>query len=232
MDNSTARKSLKTVFFTGLFVTFPLILTVLAVKWLFLDFLDQILGGVVYKVLGHQYTGLGLVLSILLVLGIGYLATTVLGRQLLDWLETLMMRLPVVKSIFSTFKQLADAFSPHNRSAFKKFVIVEYPRQGMHAFGFLTKECVIKDDDGDEQCYNTVFIPTNHLYLGFIGLFKKDEVIFTDISMEDGVKIILSAGIAAPGVISRSKDEPSISVGDRPRQIGNVVPLTGTDGPH
>ena len=232
MDNSSVKRSFKTTFFTGLFVTFPLILTVLAVKWLFLDFLDQILGGMVYKVLGHHYTGLGLVLSIILVLVVGYLATTVLGRQLLDWMEKLMMRLPVVKSFFSTFKQLADAFSPHNRSAFKKFVIVEYPRQGMHAFGFLTKECVIKDDDGEERCYNTVFIPTNHLYLGFIGLFKKEEVIFTDISMEDGVKIILSAGIAAPGVISRSRDDSAVNGGGRPIQSANVVPLTGTGGPH
>ena len=223
------KRSFKATFFTGLFVTFPLILTVLAVKWLFLDFLDEILGGVVYKVLGHHYTGLGLVLSLLLVLCVGYLATTVLGRQLLDWMELLMMRLPVVKSIFSTFKQLADAFSPHNRSAFKQFVIVEYPRPGTHAFGFLTKECSIRGDGGRELCYSTVFIPTNHLYLGNIVLFKKEEVIFTDISMEDGIKIILSAGIAAPNVISRSRDSAVVN-GAGTAAAANVVPFAGSGG--
>jgi len=203
MNNEEFKKSFKTKLITGLFITFPLVLTLLAVKWLFV-FLDGILGDVLYQLLGHHYTGLGLVLSLLLVFTVGTLATTVLGRQFLVGTEKAMMSLPIVKSFYSTFKQLGDAFSPSNRGAFKKFVIVEYPRLGVHSFGFLTKECVIKSEDGVEECYNTVYIPTNNLYLGEIVMFRKDDVIITDLAIEEGIKIILSAGIASPGVIEKT----------------------------
>jgi len=206
MDRSSIKKTFKARFITGLFITFPLVLTIMAMKWLFLDFLDAILGDVLYSLLGRHYTGLGLVCSVLLVFGVGVLATTVLGRRFLDWMEKTMMSLPVIKSFYSTFKQLADAFSPNNSSAFKKFVIVEYPRVGVRAFGFLTKECAIMDAAGTEESYSSVYVPTNNLYLGEIVLFRKGEVTYTDISIEDGIKIILSAGIAAPNVIERSRE--------------------------
>jgi uncharacterized membrane protein len=202
MNSIEFKKTFKTKFLTGLFVAFPLVLTLLAVKWLFV-FLDSILGNILYDILGHRYVGLGLVLAFLFVLGVGTLATTVLGRRYIDWIEGLLLRLPVFKSFYSTFKQLGDAFSPSNRSAFKKFVIVEYPRPGVHAFGFLTKECIIREQDGTDRCYNTIYIPTNNLYLGDVRLFAGDEVIMTDLSIEEGIKILLSAGIAAPGIIER-----------------------------
>jgi len=198
------KKTAKTTFFTGLFITFPLVLSVLAIIWLF-ELLDGILGHIIYRILGHNYTGLGLVLSVVGIYIVGVIATTVFGRQFIQRTEMLMLRLPVFKSFYSTFKQLGDAFSPNNRSAFKKFVIVEYPRLGAHSFGFLTKECTIRGENGKEECYNTVYIPTNNLYLGDVRLFKKDEVLPTSLSIEDGIKIILSAGIAAPNVIDRGE---------------------------
>ncbi len=203
------KSSIKKKMLAGLFVTFPLALSILAVVWLF-RILDGILGGVLYRLLGRQYPGLGLVLSLFVIYIFGTLATTVLGKKMLDRLERFMLRLPVFKSFYSTFKQLGDAFSPENRSAFKKFVIVEYPREGVHSFGFLTKECSIQgrrdlSAGGGEnrQCHYTVYIPTNNLYLGDVRLFPKDQVILTDISIEEGIKILLSAGIAAPNLIIR-----------------------------
>jgi uncharacterized membrane protein len=166
------KKSVKATLFTGLFITFPLVLSVLAVMWLF-ELLDGILGGILYRILGHNYTGLGLVLSIMGIYLVGVLATTVFGRQFIHGTEKFMLRLPVFKSFYSTFKQLGDAFSPDNQSAFKKFVIVEYPRIGTHSFGFLTKECTIRDDRGVDECYTTVYIPTNHLYLGTSVFLKR-----------------------------------------------------------
>ncbi len=206
MNSTDFKKTFKAKFLTGLFVAFPLVLTLLAVKWLFV-FLDGILGNILYSILGHHYTGLGLVAAVLFVLAVGIVATTVFGRKFIDYVEGLLLRLPVFKSFYSTFKQLGDAFSPTNRSAFKKFVIVEYPRPGVHSFGFLTKECVIREPDGLERCYNTVYIPTNNLYLGDVRLFTSEEVITTDLSIEEGIKILLSAGIAAPSLIERGRDQ-------------------------
>ncbi len=202
MIGGDIKKTIKARFLTGLFVTFPLALSVIAIIWLF-ELLDGILGHIIYRVLGHSYTGLGFILSGLGIYVVGVLATTVFGKRIIASTERTVLRIPVFKSFYSTFKQLGDAFSPDNRSAFKKFVIVEYPRPGVNCFGFLTKECVIKSD-GQEECYNTVYIPTNNLYLGDVRLFKKDEVIVTGLSIEEGIKILLSAGIAAPNVIVKN----------------------------
>ncbi len=229
------KSSIKKKMLAGLFVTFPLALSVLAVVWLF-RILDGILGGVLYRLLGRQYPGLGLVLSLFVIYIFGTLATTVLGKKILDRLERFMLRLPVFKSFYSTFKQLGDAFSPENRSAFKKFVIVEYPREGVHSFGFLTKECSIQGRSGgrdwstnpaggaeNAQCHYTVYIPTNNLYLGDVRLFPKDQVILTDISIEEGIKILLSAGIAAPNLIIR-EDMTHITHIIRAPATGRIAP--------
>lgn len=212
MDHNKIGATFKARFLTGLFITFPLALTFVMVEWLF-GLLDKPLGHVISKLLGRDVPGLGLVLSILIVFGVGVLATTVFGRRFLDWTERVIMSLPVFKGFYSTFKQLGDAFSPENKAAFKKFVLVDYPRKDVHSFGFLTKECTIKTAGGPEECYYTVYIPTNHLYLGDIALFRKDEVIVTELTIEEGIRIILSAGIAAPNVINRSKSS-SIPIGD------------------
>jgi uncharacterized membrane protein len=201
MEQEGWRKSIKRKLLTGLFITFPAALSVIAVIWLF-KLLDGILGSVLIRMLGqYYYPGTGLILSVLGVYFVGVMATTVLGTQIIGRTERMILKLPVFKSFYSTFKQLGDAFSPENRSAFKKFVIVEYPRLGVHSFGFLTKECILKDDLGEEKCYNTVYVPTNNLYLGEVILFKKDEVVVTDMSIEEGIKVLLSAGIAAPNFI-------------------------------
>ena len=213
MNGGEIKKSVKATFFTGLFVTFPLVLSALAVKWLF-SFLDGILGGILNRYVDNAYPGLGLIVSVCLVYLVGVLATTVFGRQIIMRVEALIHKVPVMKSIYSTFKQLGDAFSPQNKAAFKEFVIVEYPRAGMHAFGFLTKECVVRDADGMEACYNTVYIPTNNLYLGDVRLFKREDVMFTGLGIEEGIKILLSAGIAAPNVIHESRNGKSPVIED------------------
>ena len=225
------KSSIKKKMLAGLFVTFPLALSILAVVWLF-RILDGILGGVLYKLIGRQYPGLGLILSLFVIYIFGTLATTVLGKKMLDRLEGFMLRLPVFKSFYSTFKQLGDAFSPENRSAFKKFVIVEYPREGVHSFGFLTKECSIQGrrdlsagDNENRQCHYTVYIPTNNLYLGDVRLFPKDQVILTDISIEEGIKILLSAGIAAPNLIIR-EDMTHITHVIKAPAAGRIAPIS------
>ncbi len=227
------KSSIKKKMLAGLFVTFPLALSILAVVWLF-RILDGILGGVLYRLIGRQYPGLGLVLSLFVIYIFGTLATTVLGKKMLDRLEHFMLRVPVFKSFYSTFKQLGDAFSPENRSAFKKFVIVEYPREGVHSFGFLTKECSIQGRQGSAagdgaQCHYTVYIPTNNLYLGDVRLFPKDQVILTDISIEEGIKILLSAGIAAPNLIIR-EDMTHVTHVIKAPAAGRIAPISPPAG--
>ena len=149
--------------------------------------------------------GLGFITAIGIVFLIGIISTNVFGKKLLYLMEKIFLNIPVFKSIYTAIKQLVDAFSPENNSAFKRFVICRSPRPGAYAFGFMTKECTIQSE-GRDICMKAVYIPTNNLYLGDIVLFDDRSIIFTDIQIEEGIRIILSGGIAAPSLITESPE--------------------------
>ncbi|MBF0557579.1 MAG: DUF502 domain-containing protein [Nitrospirae bacterium] len=203
MDESV-RITFKRKFLAGLIVTVPVVFTVLVLVGLF-KFVDGILSPFFDVLLGQHFAGLGFIAAIGIVFLIGIVSTNVFGKKLLDLMERIFLNIPVFKSIYTAIKQLVDAFSPESSSAFKRFVIVEYPRPGAYAFGFLTKECAIQSD-GREVCMKAVYIPTNNLYLGDIVLVGDGSIIYTDIEIEEGIRIILSGGIAAPSIIAASQN--------------------------
>ncbi len=198
------RVTFKRKFLAGLVVTVPVVFTVLVLAGLF-KFVDGILSPFFDLLLGMHIAGLGFVTAIGIVFLIGIISTNVFGKKLLVLMEKIFLNIPVFKSIYTAIKQLVDAFSPENNTAFKRFVIVEYPRPGAYAFGFMTKECTIQSN-GRDICMKAVYIPTNNLYLGDIVLLDDQSIIYTDIPIEDGIRIILSGGIAAPSLITESAD--------------------------
>jgi uncharacterized membrane protein len=203
---TSIRSIFKRKFLAGLVVSIPAIITVLILIWFF-EFVDGILGPVYDKFLGYHVPGLGFVSTVILIFIVGVISTNVFGKKAIEFVEGAVIRIPVLKGFYTSVKQLVDAFSPENKSSFKKFVIVEYPRPGSYSFGFLTKEYTVKADmAGNESCLMAVYIPTNHLYLGDIVLFKEGDVFYTDIPIDDGIRIILSGGIAAPSRISEAKE--------------------------
>lgn len=203
---TSIRATVKKKFLAGLVVSIPTVITVLVLVWFF-EFVDGILGPLYDRILGYHAPGLGFISAIILIFLIGIISTNVFGKKAIEIFEKTIVRIPLFKGLYTAVKQLVDAFSPDNKSSFKKFVIVEYPRAGSYAFGFLTKECTVKADrNGRESCLRAVYIPTNNLYLGEIVLFSEDDVFYTDISVEDGIKIILSGGIAAPARIVEAKE--------------------------
>ncbi len=200
------RRAIRRRFISGLIVVIPVLITISVIVWFF-NFVDGLLSPVLDGILHKHIAGLGFITAIILIFIVGVISSNVLGRRLLAAFERLFLKLPVFKGIYTALKQLVDAFSPESKGAFKRFVIVEYPRKGSYAFGFLTKECCIKSGaDGTESCLRAVYIPTNNLYLGEIILFREDEVVYTDISIEEGIKIILSGGIAAPPRIIEGRE--------------------------
>ena len=192
-------------FLAGLIVTIPAVITVLVIVGLF-RFIDGILGPFFDMMLGKHTSGLGFITAIITVFIVGIISTNVFGKKILGFIEKIFLKIPVFKSIYTSIKQLVDAFSPENTSSFKKFVIVEYPRPGAYAFGFLTKECTIQAN-ALELPLKAIYIPTNNLYLGEIVLLDNKSIIHTDIPIEEGIKIILSGGISAPSMIQASKGE-------------------------
>ena len=192
----------KRKFITGLFVSIPAVITILIIGK-FVGFVDSLLEPVYYNILGYHTQGLGFISAIIIVFLIGILSTNVFGKRIINLFEQIFINIPVFKGFYTAVKHLVDAFSPDNKSvSFKKFVIIEYPRPGLFAFGFLTKECTVKSSkDGKECCLRAIYVPTNNLYLGEIVLASEGDVYYTDIPIEEGIKIILSGGIAAPNVI-------------------------------
>jgi len=201
------RATFKRRFLAGLFVTVPAVITFLVLGWFF-RFVDGILEPVYFKILGYHTPGLGFVSAIILIFIVGIVSTNVFGKKIIQFFERIMMNIPVFKGFYTAIKQLVDAFSPDNKSAsFKKFVIVQYPRDGVFAFGFLTNECTIKVEKcGRETCLRAVYVPTNNLYLGDIVLVGEGDVFYTDLPIDEGIKIILSGGIAAPLRICEAKE--------------------------
>jgi uncharacterized membrane protein len=197
----------KRKFLTGLFVSIPAIFTILAIRWFFQS-VDGLLEPVYYSILGYHTPGLGFISAIVLIFLVGIISTNVFGKKIISFFESIFLNLPVFKGFYTAVKHLVDAFSPDNKSvSFKKFVVIEYPRAGAFAFGFLTKECTVKaGNDGRESCLRAVYVPTNNLYLGEIVLVKEGDVFYTDIPIDEGIKIILSGGIAAPNRIGEAKE--------------------------
>jgi uncharacterized membrane protein len=200
------RATFKRRFLAGLLISIPAIITFLVIKWFF-KFVDGLLEPFYFNILGYHAPGLGFISAIILIFIVGIISTNVFGRRIIEYVELTILKIPVFKGIYTAVKQLVDAFSPDSKtSSFKKFVVVEYPRPGVFAFGFLTKESVVKKKrDGCESVLRAVYIPTNNLYLGEIGLFSEENVFYTDITIEDGIKIILSGGIATPAMLSEVK---------------------------
>jgi uncharacterized membrane protein len=200
------RATFKRRFVAGLLISIPAVITFLVIWWLF-NFLDGFLEPLYYRILGYHVHGLGFISTILLIFIVGIVSTNVFGRKIIESIEHLILKIPVFKGIYSSVKQLVDAFSPESKlSSFKKFVVVEYPRPDVYAYGFLTKECVMSTArDAGETNLKAVYIPTNLIYFGEIALFRDEHIIFTDIPIEEGIKIILSGGIATPAKISEVK---------------------------
>jgi uncharacterized membrane protein len=197
------RSTFKRKFLAGLLVSVPAIITFLIIGWFF-RFVDSFLEPIYFKILGYHVWGLGFISALILIFILGIVSTNVFGRKIIEFFEQFILKIPVFKGIYTAVKQLVDAFSPESKSSsFKKFVVVEYPRPGVFAFGFLTKECVVKaGKSGGESVLKAVYIPTNNLYLGEIALFSKENVFYTDLTIDEGIKIILSGGIATPPRLS------------------------------
>ncbi len=186
---------LRRSFITGFFVTVPLIVSVAALVWAF-RFVDDFATPLATQVLGRAVPGLGVLIMATLVLGVGAGATNVFGKRVLRKAEDWLLRVPVFKTVYAPVRQLVAAFSPDNEAGFKRVVLVDDPGRGL-LLGFLTREFTLDRGTG-RQHFVAVYLPTNHLYLGDIVAFPRSRVHYPDLTVEDGVRIFLTGGMALP----------------------------------
>ena len=185
-------------FLAGFFVTVPLVISVAAFIWIF-GLIDGFVGPWYARWLGREVPGLGIVTTALLVLAVGVFATNVIGKRVLQRAERYLLMVPVFRTIYAPVKQLVVAFSPDNEYGFKRVVLVEDPGRGF-LLGFLTKEFTVDRGAGPEPMV-AVYVPTNHLYLGDVIICPRERASYPDISVEQGIRIFLTGGMALSGRI-------------------------------
>jgi uncharacterized membrane protein len=202
---------LRRSFIAGFFVTVPLFISVAALLWLF-RLVDGAVGPIYTRLLntyvGFQIPGLGLLTTVLAIVLVGAIATNVVGRRFLQQAENLLMHVPLFRSIYAPVKQLASAFSPDNEYGFKRVVLIEDAARGF-ALGFLTREFTIDRGQGPEALMS-VYVPTNHLYLGEIVICPREHASFPDITVEQGIRIFLTGGMAMPARIRAARGDDRV----------------------
>ncbi|MEZ5291850.1 MAG: DUF502 domain-containing protein [Vicinamibacterales bacterium] len=186
---------LRRSFITGFFVTVPLVVSVAAIVWAF-RFVDDFATPVAARIIGRDVPGIGVLIMAAFVLGVGATATNVIGKRILQRTEAWLLRIPVFKTVYAPVRQLVAAFSPDNDAGFKRVVLVDDPARGL-VLGFLTREFSLDRGKGTED-FVAVYVPTNHLYLGDIVAFPSSHVHYPELSVEDGIRIFLTGGMALP----------------------------------
>jgi uncharacterized membrane protein len=187
---------LRRSFIAGFFVIVPLFISVAALIWVF-QLVDSVTEPLSVRLLGRAVPGLGVLLTVGIILVVGASASNVFGKRVLQRTEHYLLQVPVFKTIYAPVKQLIVAFSPDNDAGFKKVVIVEDQNRGGLTLGFLTKEFTLQRD-GQTVPVVAVYVPTNHLYLGDVLVYPRELVFYPDISVEDGIRIFLTGGMALP----------------------------------
>jgi len=189
---------LKEKFITGLFVVIPVGITIFILTFLF-NFADGILGSYLDTLFGlithHELhiPGLGMITGAVVIYLTGILATNVLGNQFLKLGDDVLSRIPLVKSIYSSSKQLIKVFK-EGKTSYRRAVFVEWPRPGVRAIGFVTAE-VERDGIG----LVVVYVPTMpNPTSGFALFFREDEVSDCGMTVEEAVKFVVSGGMVVP----------------------------------
>ena len=187
----------------GLLVIVPLVITLGVLNWI-IGTLDQTLAILPEawqpdKLLGVHIPGFGVILTLLILLIVGGIASNFIGRKLVGWGDALVRRIPVVRSIYSSVKQVSDTVFSDSGNAFRTAVMVQWPREGVWTVAFVTGQpngevaALLRDD------YVSVFVPTTpNPTGGYFVLVRKSECVELEMSVDAALKYIVSMGVVAP----------------------------------
>ncbi|WP_429885248.1 DUF502 domain-containing protein [Geoalkalibacter halelectricus] len=192
---------LKTKIAAGLLVVIPAGVTIFILRFLF-NLADGVLAPYIRKTAvfifgegGRYIPGLGMIAGILVIYVSGLIASNVFGKRLIHTWDRILSRIPLVKSIYSSSKQLISVFSTSGRDSFRRAVYVEFPKEGSFSIAFVTNS--VPTPSGKN--YYTVFIPTSpNPTSGYVLILEESKVYPTEFSVEEAMKIIMSGGIVVP----------------------------------
>ncbi|HOP05979.1 MAG TPA: DUF502 domain-containing protein [candidate division Zixibacteria bacterium] len=202
---SSISSIIKRYFLSGVLVVVPLILTYLVLRLLFLA-VDGVLQPFLHQVLGYYIPGLGLLTTLLVILLAGVLTRGYLGSRIYRMSDHVLERVPIIRPIYTAAKQLLSAVAGPTINSFKEVALIEYPRKGLWAVGFVSNRISV-GIGAQTRDVATIFVPSTPTPVsGFVVLVPVEEVYPLTLSVEDGVKFLVSGGVASPEMIKERAD--------------------------
>jgi uncharacterized membrane protein len=188
---------IKRHFVGGVLVVVPLILTYLVLRYLFVA-VDDILGPIILRLFGYYIPGLGVITTLLLIILAGFFTRGIIGARVYRMWDRMLRRMPLIRPIYSSAKRMLEAVTNANSGTFKEVVLVEYPRKGLWALGFISRyfEASL---DGTSRGYCTVFMGSSPTPItGWVIVVPQDEVLRLEMTVEEGFKLLVSGGVVSP----------------------------------
>ena len=181
-------------FITGLIILLPTALTAWILYRIFVS-VDSILEPVVTRYPFLDIPGLGFIAVILIVLLMGIFAGNFIGRRIIHWAEKGIKQIPLVSRLYTAFKQMSEVFLQEKRTAFRRAIIIEYPRRGVYSVGFVTSTWSYHDREGVEKVFINVFLPTTPIPTsGLFLMVPEEDTIPMNCSVEEALKMVISGG--------------------------------------
>ncbi len=190
-------------FFTGVVIALPIIATVSGVSWIVQKIDNNVLGLLPVQLnpktyIGFDIPGLGLIISIILLFGIGVVASNFIGNSVLKAGERLLARVPIVSPIYNAIKQIVTTVAAQKDRAFRDVCLLEYPRKGLYAIGFVTADLSGAPAQKLPEGFVCVFVPTTpNPTSGFLLFVKETDLQILDMTPEEGAKMIVSGGMVS-----------------------------------
>ncbi|HUT96836.1 MAG TPA: DUF502 domain-containing protein [Dehalococcoidales bacterium] len=189
-----AGRKLRRQFITGILISIPLGASIIILIWVF-NTVDNLLQPLITYIWGHNIPGVGFGVTVVLIYLVGVIASNILGKRLIRYGESLIGRVPIFRQLYSTIKHIVDSFSAPEKTSFLQVVLVEFPRKGMRAIGFVTNEFT---DKSGQKLVNVLIPNSPNPMSGFMEIVKEEEVVRTKISVDQALQMIVSAGRMTP----------------------------------
>lgn len=184
-------------FVSGILVVVPLGVTYLVLKFLF-QTVDGVLAGAVQAVFGREIPGVGILVTVLLIMVMGQIAAGVAGGRLIRFWEGWLIRIPLIRIVYGAAKQFLESVANRDDSSFKQVGIIQYPRLGIYSFCFLSNRLTVTVRGATEERI-TAFVPSTPTpFTGMVVMVKPEDVIPLSIKVEDAIKLLVSGGIVVP----------------------------------
>lgn len=191
-------KRLKRILITGILTLLPSLAT-FYVLYLLFSLMENFLGSFLERLFNVRLPGIGVLGTILIILIFGFVASNVIGAKVLNFGERILNKVPVVTKIYFGAKQIVQAFTKQGKQAFSKVAMIEYPRKGTYAIGFITGQCKGEVQLKSKGKLINIFVPTTpNPTSGMLLLVPEEDIVYLDMSVEDGLKLIVSAGVVVP----------------------------------